>query len=82
MFIFLEKAKEAPNPNVKILCPESKSVSILHQKKPERTILSIPNVFHRKDNPIHNCMLSQFYWQGQLYHYTALIYNDLCLYEQ
>jgi hypothetical protein len=33
MFIFLEKAKEAPNPNVEILCPEWQINIYITQKK-------------------------------------------------
>jgi hypothetical protein len=61
MFNFLEKAKEAPNLNVKILCPERQiNIYITPKKNSEHTILSIPNVFHRKDNPTTACLVSFF----------------------
>jgi len=68
---FLRRQKKPPNQMLKFYALKGKSVSILHPKKLKWTILSMPNVFYRKDNPTHNCMLSEFLWKWQLYHYIA-----------
>jgi hypothetical protein len=79
---FLRRQKKPPNQMLKFYALKGKSVSILHPKKPKWTILSMPNVLYRKDNPTHNCMLSEFLWKWQLYHYIAPVHNDLYLCEQ
>jgi hypothetical protein len=52
MFIFLEKAKEAPNLNVKILCPEGQiNIYITPKKTPNIPFFQFQMYFIEKTIP-------------------------------
>ena len=64
---FYWKAKESPQPKVKILCSKGLISIYTQPKRPEQAILSsiiflMSNVFYEKDNFIINGMFSNFLW--------------------